>query len=159
MPRVLYIVTVLIVVLAAVPAVAHALELPGKMRLSKEGYVSMQRVYYPGFTLAGLAEPAGILITLILLARAPVDYTVWLTITLAGLVGMQVIYWSVTHPVNKVWIEGPRLGASAAASFFAVGARSEKQDWVSLRNRWEYSHVARAGCSAVSVVTLLIAGC
>src|SRR5438874_13674823 len=104
MPRVLYIVTVLIVVLAAVPAVAHALELPGKMRLSKEEYVSMQRVYYPGFALAGLAEPAGILITLILLARAPVD-TVWLTTALVGLVGMQVIYWSVTHPVNKVWIE------------------------------------------------------
>ena len=53
--RVLYIVTVLIVVLAIVPAVAHTLELSGKMRLSKDEYAVMQRVY-PGFTVAGLAE-------------------------------------------------------------------------------------------------------
>ncbi|HZR04294.1 MAG TPA: hypothetical protein VFA61_00520 [Candidatus Udaeobacter sp.] len=35
MASILWLVTVLIVVLATTPAVAHALELPGKMRLSK----------------------------------------------------------------------------------------------------------------------------
>ena len=50
---------VLIVVLAAVPAVAHALELPGKMRLTEDQYFATQRIYYPGFTFAGIAEPFG----------------------------------------------------------------------------------------------------
>ncbi len=156
-----WIVTVLIVVLATVPSVAHALELPGKMRLSKDDYATMQRVYYPGFTLAGLAEPAGILATLIFLFRTPIGYTaVWFTVALAGLVAMQVIYWLVTHVVNKVWIAGQRLG-SAGANFFAAGLQrsTANQDWVALRNRWEYSHVARAACSVVSLVALLIGGC
>jgi hypothetical protein len=105
MASILWLVTVSIVMLASVPAIAHALELPGKMRLSKDEYAVMQRVYYPGFTIAGLAEPAGIVMTLILLIRAP-DRPLSLILALAGLVGMQVIYWFVTHPVNKVWIEG-----------------------------------------------------
>jgi Domain of unknown function (DUF1772) len=154
-----WMVTVMIVVLATVPSVAHALELPGKMRLSKDEYAVMQRVYYPGFTVAGLAEPVGILMTLILLICAPLNHKVWFTLALAGLAGMQMIYWLITHPVNKVWIEGQRLGA-ASGRFFAAGAdRTESQDWVVLRNRWEYSHVARAGCSVVSLVSLLISGC
>jgi hypothetical protein len=152
-------VTVLIVVMASIPAVAHALELPGKMRLSKDEYAMMQRVYYPGFTFAGLAEPAGIVMTLILLIRAPENHMVCLILAFAGLVGMQVIYWLVTHPVNKVWIEGQRLGG-VSARFFAAGSdRTESRDWVALRNRWEYSHVARAGCSIVSLVALLVSCC
>ena len=149
--------TVLIVVLATVPAVAHALELPGKMRLSKDEYAVMQRVYYPGFTFAGLAEPAGILLILILILKGSAD-VVWLAIALAGLIAMQVIYWVITHSANKVWISGERL-SRASEGFFAVGARSEKPGWVALRNRWEYSHVARAGCSTISLTSLLIAGC
>jgi hypothetical protein len=143
MSRPLYIVTVLIIMLATVPAVAHALELPGKMRLSKDEYAVMQRVYYPGFSVAGLAEPTGILMTLILLIRAPVDHTVWFIFALAGLVGMQMIYWLITHQVNKVWIEGQRLGA-AGGRFFAAGSdRPESRDWIALRNRWE-SHMWHA---------------
>jgi hypothetical protein len=157
--RVLYIVTVLIVVLATVPAVGHALELPGKMRLSKDEYAVMQRVYYPGFTVAGLAEPGGILMTLILLIRAPADHTMWFILACAGLIGMQIIYWVITHPMNKVWIEGQQL-AAAAGRFFAAGSdRSGNRDWVGLRDRWESSHVARAGCSTLSLVALLIGGC
>jgi hypothetical protein len=37
-------------------SLAHALELPGKMRLCKESYVKTQTIYYPGFTIGGLAE-------------------------------------------------------------------------------------------------------
>ena len=132
----LCIATVLIVVLATVPAIAHALELPGKMRLSKDEYAVMQRVYYPGFTFAGLAESAGILLILILIFLGSAEYNVaLLAIALGGLFAMQVIYWLITHPVNKVWISGERLGR-ASERFFAV-----------------------AGCSAVSVIALLIAGC
>jgi hypothetical protein len=30
-------------------------------------------------------------------------------------------------------------------------------DWTALRNRWEYSHVARAGCALMSFVALAVA--
>jgi hypothetical protein len=58
---IMQVVTVVLVALAMIPAVAHALELPGKMRLSKDIYFAVQRIYYPGFTFAGIAEPASCL--------------------------------------------------------------------------------------------------
>ncbi len=50
---------------------AHALELPGKLRLSKEQYLEVQPIYYPGFTIGGIAEPAGLLALFILLFYLP----------------------------------------------------------------------------------------
>jgi hypothetical protein len=67
MVSVLQVATVVLAALAMVPAVAHALELPGKMRLSKDAYFAVQRIYYPGFTIAGIAEPASIISTIMLL--------------------------------------------------------------------------------------------
>jgi hypothetical protein len=58
---------VLAVILAAVTmslALAHALELPGKLRLSKEHYLAVQAIYYPGFTIAGIAEVGSIIAAL-----------------------------------------------------------------------------------------------
>jgi len=39
-------------------ALAHPLELPGKMRLGKEPYIDVQRIYYPGFAIGGFANRA-----------------------------------------------------------------------------------------------------
>jgi hypothetical protein len=50
---------------------AHALEFPGKLRLKKEQYLAVQPIYYPGFTIGGIAEPAVILATLALLITTP----------------------------------------------------------------------------------------
>jgi hypothetical protein len=59
--RALEIVSVALVALAMAPAVAHALELPGKLRLSREAYLTVQRIYYPGFTIVGgIAEVGGL---------------------------------------------------------------------------------------------------
>lgn len=49
--------TVIVLSLAMALAVAHALEMPGKMRLSREDYFTVQRIYYPGFTIGGISEP------------------------------------------------------------------------------------------------------
>jgi hypothetical protein len=149
MASILWLVTVLIVVLATIPAVAHAPELPGKMRLSKDEYVTMQRVYYPGFTITGIAEPIGILLTLGLLLYAPTGQSVVCRVlALASLVAMQAIYWLVTHRVNKVWITGQRLSA-ASATVFATGAHSAKnQDWVELRSRFTFCACRLCGHSA-----------
>src|SRR5436305_14504595 len=53
-------------------ALAHALELPGKLRLDKERYLAVQPIYYPGFTIGGgIAEVGGIIAVLALLISLP----------------------------------------------------------------------------------------
>jgi len=47
----LQILTTLLVAIAMAMALAHALELPGKLRLTKEAYLAIQPIYYPGFTI------------------------------------------------------------------------------------------------------------
>jgi hypothetical protein len=49
--------TLAVIVVALSASLAHALELPGKMRLAKDEYFAVQSIYYPGFTIAGASEP------------------------------------------------------------------------------------------------------
>jgi hypothetical protein len=81
---------------------AHALALPGKLRLSKEACFAVQPIYYPGFAIAGTSEPFAIVSTTILLVLTPLGSSdFWLTIAaLLGLVSMHAVYWLFTHPVN-----------------------------------------------------------
>lgn len=164
---VLQVMTVILVVVAMAPALAHALELPGKMRLTKEAYVAMQPIYYPGFTIAGgIGEAGGMISTIILLFVTPLaSADFWLTlVALLGLIAMQAVYWLFTHPVNKFWLEGKELSRFGSGFFsFASAGRPGRQcetravDWTDLRDRWEYSHVVRAGFSAVSLIAIVIA--
>jgi Domain of unknown function (DUF1772) len=158
-PNVIHLLTVLLVAVAFALSLAHALELPGKLRLTKDAYAAVQPIYYPGFTVGGFSEPLSVLLTIILLFFMPLGSTdFWLTlIALFGLVGMQLVYWLLTHPVNKFWLEDESL-SRVGADFFALGKEgSRPEDWTRLRDRWEYSHVARAGFALVSFLALLLA--
>jgi Domain of unknown function (DUF1772) len=161
----LQVLTALLVAVAMSLALAHALELPGKMRLSKDAYYAIQPIYYPGFTIGGFAEPAGLILTIILLFLTPLGTTdFWLTLAaLLGLIGMQVVYWLFTHPVNKFWLHDQKL-SGLGSGFFSLGADQSRPqnetglaDWTNLRDRWEYSHVARAGLGLASLTALVIA--
>ena len=101
--NVLQVVTVLLVTLAVVPALAHALELPGKLRLDKAAYLTVQPIYSPGFTFAGVGEPGGLIATTVLLWLTPQGTLgFWLTfVALLGLITMHAVYWVVTHPVKN----------------------------------------------------------
>ena len=81
-------------------ALAHALELPGKLRLSKENYIATQTIYYPGFTIGGIAEGLSMVAALILIVFTPTHtQAFWWTLAgLIGLVAMHVVYWTLTHP-------------------------------------------------------------
>jgi len=69
--RGLEVLTVLLVAVAMALALAHALELPGKLRLSKDAYIAMQPIYYPGFTIGGGGVHAGFaMLSLALLVTA-----------------------------------------------------------------------------------------
>lgn len=157
--------TVFLVAVAMSLALAHALELPGKMRLDKETYIAVQTIYYPGFTFGGFGEGLGMLATLVLLLLTPTDRPAfwWALIGFVALVAMQAVYWVITHPVNKFWLKDSRL-KGAAGGFFALdpmkqGAASEdgSEGWRRLRDRWEYSHVLRAALAVIALIALIVA--
>ncbi|MPZ46118.1 MAG: DUF1772 domain-containing protein [Betaproteobacteria bacterium] len=152
----LEVVAMILVVFALVPAMAHALELPGKLRLDKDEYLTVQPIYYPGFTFAGIAEPVAIIVSAVLLvvARDTAAFGPTLTALLA-LIGAHAVYWLVTHPVNKFWLNDEEL-AAPGARFFAAGGIA-RGDWTRLRDRWEYSHVARALLTFSAFVALAVA--
>ena len=161
--RTLQILSGFLVALAMALAFAHALEMPGKLRLDKDSYKAVQSIYYPGFTIGGAIGEAGgtlaLIWLLLLMPRATADF--WLTlVALLGLVAMQAVYWTVTHPLNRFWVKNVKLNRFNSA-LFRFGAKSLDKPaapvWTDLRDCWEYSHVARAACAAASLMALLFA--
>ncbi|OHV84429.1 anthrone oxygenase family protein [Rhizobium sp. LCM 4573] len=154
---------VLAALLAAIAmsfALAHAAELPGKLRLDKEQYFTVQTIYYPGFTIGGAFEAASIVATLLLLFTIPTGTTkFWLVGgALLGLAAMQAIFWLMTQPVNKFWLKDTKL-SNAAGRFFDTGAAAidGESDWITYRDRWEKSHILRAVAATLGLILLLIA--
>jgi hypothetical protein len=151
----LAIVAVLLVAVTMGLALAHALELPGKLRLDEAGYRTVQTIYYPGFTLGGLVGEFGALLVLpVLLYLTPFGTgRFWWTAAALGLLILgHAVYWLVTHPVNRAWLRGTRL-PGAASAFFALRPDADG-DWTRLRAVWEYSHVARAVLGLASLGSL-----
>lgn len=114
----LQILTTIVVAVAMSLALAHALELPGKMRLTKDVYYAVQPMYHPGFTIGGISEPAGLLLTIVLLLITPSQSPAfWLAAAvLVGLIGMQAVYGLVTHAVNNFWLRARNLAVPAPNS-------------------------------------------
>jgi hypothetical protein len=159
----LEIAAVLLVALAMSLALAHALEFPGKLRLPRETYMAVQRIYYPGFTIGGIGEMAAVIATLVLAFLAFGEgVRFWLFLgAFAATVAMHAAYWLLTHPVNRFWLRDVDI-SKAAAGFFAAdpltrAKRGDEGDWKALRDRWEWSHVLRAGLSVVGLALLVTA--
>lgn len=154
MDFVLKISTLILVAVVAALSLAHALELPGKMRLGREQYLAVQAIYYPGFTFAGFCEPLSVIALAVLLAvTAGGTAQFWLIAgALAAAVLVNIVYWVLTAPVNKVWMREEKLPASAR-KFFGSGT-PDQQDWKTLRDRWERSHLYRALAAATSFLLL-----
>jgi hypothetical protein len=155
----LQVLATMFVALAAALSVAHALEFPGKLRLDKETYFAVQRIYYPGFTIGGAGEVLGTLLTLLLVLVTPYgSVSFWLTFAaLFAMIGVIAIYWLVTHPVNQHWVKGEAMNAFASR-FFRTGSRRQGRapNWRQLRDVWEYSHIARAGLAGASLLALVL---
>ena len=158
------VVSVFMVSVAMSMALAHALELPGKLRLDKPTYTAVQAIYYPGFTIGGgLGEGLGMVATLILLVMTPTGTLAfwWTLIGFLALVAMHGVYWIVTHPVNKFWLKDQNL-KGLGGGFFAFdpmkrGGPEEREDvWKHARDRWEYSHVLRTILAAVALLSLIV---
>src|SRR6266581_6215683 len=130
--------TLFLVAIAVSCAVAHALELPGKLRLSEETYRAVQPIYYPGFTIAGgVGELGGLIATVVLALTTPREaLAFWLTLcAFIALALMQLVFWLFTQPVNQFWIRDLKLHGTADAFFRLRFQRrlSRAPDWRSLR--------------------------
>ncbi|WP_307968263.1 hypothetical protein [Sinorhizobium medicae] len=92
------VITIALVAIATALALAHALEWPGKLRLPKDQYLAIQAIYYPGFTIGGVAEPLSLLFTAALLVLMPRGTPAfWMTVgALIGLLAMHATYWILT---------------------------------------------------------------
>ncbi|RUU35375.1 DUF1772 domain-containing protein [Mesorhizobium sp. M6A.T.Ca.TU.002.02.2.1] len=156
--RAFMIVTLLLVAITMALSLAHALELPGKLRLKEATYKSVQAIYYPGFTVGGFAEIGGIIALAILLYLTPYPGArFWWTLTaLVFLVAEHATYWLVTHPVNNFWVQDVAV-SKPAATFFSLLPRKQSRDWRDLRDVWEASHVARAGLAMLSLISIAVA--
>lgn len=160
----LQILTLVLVASAMAFSLAHAAELPGKLRLNEETYAAVQPIYYPGFTIGAISEPGSIVALVVLLGFTPRGSPAfaWTLAALISMLAMHLVYWMATHPVNRFWLKDQRL-SGVGAGFFSFGQRrgaqpsSEPADWTKLRDRWEYSHVVRAGLAMLALILLAIA--
>jgi hypothetical protein len=111
------------------PALAHLLELPNKINLSKDAYFTVQQIY-AGWSLLGgvLAVQLVAIGRVVLTARNDRRLRTLGLVALLCLVGAQSLFWIFTYPANAAtanWTEQP-------------------DDWQTLRLQWEYSHAAGA---------------
>jgi hypothetical protein len=126
----LRIAAVLLTALALVPAGAHLMELPNKVRLPQSSYFIVQGIY-SGWWIGGLAWAAA------LVANAALAVVLrrqgggaWRPAALAAvLVALAfAVFFAVTEPANR---------ATASWTF-------APPNWEALRLRWEWSHAANA---------------
>ncbi|MDQ6433386.1 DUF1772 domain-containing protein [Mesorhizobium sp. LHD-90] len=155
----LQIVSLLLVAVAMALSLAHALELPGKLRLTEGEYLAVQPIYYPGFTIGGTAEPLAVIALIALAFFMPAGAPFWLTLgAAAALAAMQAVFWLATQPVNKVWLQRTKLSKAGESFFRTKDAQGRSDaDWRGLRDRWEGSHVARAALATLGFVLLAAA--
>lgn len=151
--------TLFLVVLVVVPSLAHALEMPGKMRLKREQYLAVQPIYYPGFTFTGAAEPLSVIALALLAYFRPAESAPFMLIIVAlfAMMCVNAVYWTITHPVNSFWLKETELAGAGKSFFDAGGKADESADWEAMRDRWEYSHLVRAVFAVAAFVSLAIA--
>jgi hypothetical protein len=126
--------------LALAPAMAHVMELPNKLPMSRDAYLTVQRVYR-GWQFVGIIVVGALVSTLLLMLSSDGDSLVPAITAFSAILATQVVFWTVTFPVNRRtrnWTLVPK-------------------DWEGLRDRWEYSHAASALLNFIAVVSVALA--
>ena len=127
--------------LVMAPGLAHLLELPNKIVLAREEYLTVQQIYR-GWAYLGIVIIAALLSTMARAVMVRADRRKFV-LTLAGLlclVAGQIIFWAFTFPANRErdnWTTLP-------------------DHWRTLRAQWEYSHAAGALFSVTAFVLLVL---
>ncbi|MFA7096633.1 MAG: DUF1772 domain-containing protein [Gammaproteobacteria bacterium] len=127
--------------LTLAPALAHLLELPNKIGLSRDAYLTVQQVYR-GWALLGIVVAGALLSTLtlaVMVHRRPKPFVLTL-IAFLCLVGTHVVFWTFTFPANQATENWTMLPAN----------------WQQLRAQWEYSHAAGAVLNLIALGALIL---
>jgi hypothetical protein len=141
----MHVATVLLVALVMGTTLAHALEMPAKMRLSGSFWVECQHTLYRFFRyIAGPIEVAAVLISAALayftFGRAAFGASLVASILLI----IAFVVWAVvTERVNR------QVAKWTAADI--------PWDWERWRTQWEYSHLVRFLLHFVAFVSSLVA--
>jgi hypothetical protein len=132
--------SLLFVALALAPALAHLLELPNKIDLTAEEYLTVQGIYR-GWALLGIVVLGALLSTLKLtiLVRKKRKALALSLIAFLRIVGTQVAFWTLTYPANQATDNWTVLPAN----------------WPALRAQWEYSHAASASLNLIALVAMI----
>jgi hypothetical protein len=126
-------------------AVAHLMEMPGKMEYEPPLYVRLHRTLYPTFgRTAGPAEAVAVAATGVLawvVRRRHRPSSGLMGVAAGCLAAAHAIFWGVVQPANVTMMRWP-LDAIP-------------EDWAKWRSRWEYGHAVRAGLvtTALSALT------
>jgi hypothetical protein len=126
--------------LALVPAMAHVLELPNKLAMSRETYLTVQRMYR-GWDFLEFIVIGAMITTLILVITADDAAFAPALIAFFAIAATQVVFWTFTFPVNRRtenWTLTP-------------------EEWEPLRDRWELSHAASAVLNFIALVCVALA--
>ena len=127
--------------LALAPALAPLLELPNKIGLSREQYLTVQQIYR-GWALLGIVILGALVSTLVLTILSygmRREFALALTAFLC-IVGTQVVFWTFTFPTNQETVNWTILPGY----------------WAALRTQWEYSHAASAVLNLGALVAFIL---
>ena len=127
--------------LALAPAMAHLLELPNKIGLSRDEYLVVQQIYR-GWALLGVVVFGALLSTLalsILVRKRAGEFGPALTAFLC-IVGTQAVFWTFTFPMNQQTANWTML----------------PDHWAAMRMQWEYSHAASAILNLIALIAVII---
>lgn len=132
-------------VLAALPPLAHVLELPNKLALDAELWLAVQQHLYRGWGpfFGGPVEIIALVTTLTLLvARRRDRVSMRLTLVAAlAYVGMLLVFFAFNDPVNAA------LNTWTPATI--------PPDWQRFRLQWEIGHALAAILSLVAIAALV----
>ncbi len=126
--------------IALAPGAAHVLELPNKLPMHRDEYLTVQRVYR-GWAYLGIVVVAALAATLwfALVADGPAEAPA--VIAFCAVLATQIVFWVFTFPVNRRtrdWTRAP-------------------ENWRKLRDRWELSHAASAVLNFIALVCIAVA--
>lgn len=135
--RVVQFLAVLLTALAFVPAGAHLFELPNKIDLARDAYLTVQGIY-AGWAWFGTIDLAALVLIAILAIKLRRQRPAFSFAVVAALcfVVFFAIFFTWTFPANQ-----------ATANWTTM-----PDNWSGLRQEWEYSH-------AVNAVVMFIALC
>lgn len=134
--------SLLFVGLSLAPGLAHVLQMPHKMDLSGEDYLRVQHLY-AGWAWLGVVVMGALVSTFVLtvLVRTRLRQFTLACVALGSVFVTQVIFWTFTFPVNQQTHNWTTLPVN----------------WMTLRERWEYSHVTAAVFDLIAFIAIVLA--